>query len=519
MQARGIRPATAAACNIGFDPAADPANVPGATGDEYKPYPTPRIIIPCTKDFYIARSIDPNAKLKAPNPKDSNPTLFNSKAIYNNAAAVFICEGVFDALSFLEAGQAAIATNSNSNGKLLLNQLQEQPAQTRFIIVPDNDDDPKTAAKTKEQAEELNRNLQAAGYKSIIYNIAGEHHDANDAFIKDRAAFEQRAADAIREINRDDLTTFLEKVQTEAYKPHRTGLNFFDNLLGGGIVQQTLTLLLAAPAAGKTTLAQQIAETIAANQKEIVYFNFEMSREQMLAKAISALYYKRGGNMSTTQILQGYKWTGKQREEIAEVINEYRRTSHPYIKYNPAGISSEIDDLLEYLNSLGKAAKEKGKPAPAAVIDYLHLLRSNDGLDTQELLKKSVEGLKRYAKDYDTFVIGIVAANRDSTKKGVLTMESGRDSSNREYTADYQISLNYYDIDNGTVKPDDIEKIAELQKAPRRAMILRLLKSRFSQPGEKAQVMFDAAHNIFYGTCDDFIPPAGFIMDDGAPAF
>ena len=39
--------------------------------------------------------------------------------------------------------------------------------------------------------------------------------------------------------------------------------------------------------AGKTTLCQQIAEAMARNGKPVVYLNFEMSREQMIAKAIS----------------------------------------------------------------------------------------------------------------------------------------------------------------------------------------------------------------------------------------
>lgn len=520
LQNRKISIETAQRFNIGFDPAADPANAPGATADEYKAHPAPRIIAPCTKDFYIARSIDPETPkaFKAPNPKGTHTKLFNAAALYN-ADIVFITEGIFDALSFLEAGQAAIALNSKGNGKLLLKQLQEKPTEAAFIIVPDNDSDPKTAADTIRQAEELNSSLQAMNLQSIVYNVAGIYHDANEALQQDPAAFEQNIAEAIREAQRDDITGFLEKITTEAYKPYKTGLNFFDELLGGGIIQQSLLLLMAAPGTGKTTLAQQIAETMAEARKPVIYFNFEMSKEQMLSKAISAKLYHNGGDKTALQILQGYNWTDSDREKITAVIEEYRQENYPYIKYNPAGTSSELNDLLQYLTATGEAAKAKGEPAPAAVIDYLHLIKSKSGLDIQELIKQAITGLKQYAVNYNTFVIGIVATNRASNKGGKLTMESARDSSNIEYTADYQISLNYNDIDSGKVKPDEVEKIAELQQAKRRAMILRVLKSRFSQPGKSAQILFDAAHNIFYGTCDDFIPPAGFTLDNNAPAF
>lgn len=505
---RGISLETVNRFNIGYDPEADPATAPGAMADEHKAHPTPRIIAPCTDDFYIARSIDPETpkKYKALNPLGGALRLFNAKALYSGTKIIFVTEGVFDALSFIETGYDAIATGGKGNGRLLIEQLQAIPTKAAFIIVPDNDPDPKTAGDTYKRAEDLKEQLQGMNLQSIVYNVAGEYHDVNDTLKDDRAAFEENTIAAIKEALKDELSVFWDTITTEAYKPHRTGLKFFDELLGGGIIRQSLLLLVAAPGTGKTTLAQQIAETMAKHRTPVIFFNFEMSREQMLAKAISAKLYRAGGDKSALQILQGYSWTAEERQQIAGVIEDYRREQLPYIRYNPAGTSSELKALLSYLMATGEQAKAAGRPAPAAVIDYLHLIKSSDGLETQELIKQAVTGLKEYAVKYDTFVIGISAANRTSNKTGRLTMESGRDSSNLEYTADYQLSLNYYEIDSGDIKPDDVDKIAELQQKPRRAMILRLLKSRFSQPGKAAQVVFDAAHNIFYGTSDDFIP-------------
>lgn len=520
LQARGISTETAERCGIGFDPAADPAAAPGATTDAGKQHPTPRIIAPCTKDFYIARATDPHTagRFKAINPKGSSAQLFNAAAIYNNDV-VFITEGLFDALSFIEAGAAAIALNSKGNGKLLLKLLQERPAHTSFIICPDNDDDTTTAADTMRQANELNDALQAMDVKSIVYNVAGIYHDANDALTNDRQNFERALQAAVEELRRDDLTDFLEKIQTEAYKPYRTGLRFFDDLLGGGIIQQSLLLLLAAPGTGKTTLVQQIAETMAKERKPVLYINFEMSKEQMIAKAISARLYKSGTAKTALDVLQGYSWTEQERAAVAKAVQEYRAESYPYITYNPAGASSEINSLLAYLTAIGEKAKADGQPAPAVVIDYLHLIRGDGKQDVQELIKQAVTGLKEYAVKYNTFVIGIVATNRATNKSGKITLESGRDSSNLEYTADYQISLNYYAVDNGAIAPDDVDSIADLQKSKRRAMILRVLKNRFSQPGRSAQIMFDAAHNLFYGMYDDYTPADGFTLDDGTQAF
>lgn len=503
LQARGISTETAERCGIGFDPAADPAAAPGATTDAGKQHPTPRIIAPCTKDFYIARATDPHTagRFKAINPKGSSAQLFNAAAIYNNDV-VFITEGLFDALSFIEAGAAAIALNSKGNGKLLLKLLQERPAHTSFIICPDNDDDTTTAADTMRQANELNDALQAMDVKSIVYNVAGIYHDANDALQNDRPNFERALQAAVEELRRDDLTDFLEKIQTEAYKPYKTGLQFFDDLLGGGIIQQSLLLLLAAPGTGKTTLVQQIAETMAKARKPFLYLNFEMSKEQMIAKAISAELKRHGKNMSATDVLQGYSWTEQENKAITKAIQEYRAESYPYIKYKSvADVGSDIDGLLAYLMAVGEKAKASGQPAPAVAVDYLHLITGSGKQDAQELIKQTVTGLKEYAVQYDTFVIGIVAINRSSMKGGKVTPHSGRDSSNIEYTADYQVSLNYTAIDIGVaaggVDPEDVQAVADLQALKRRPMILRVLKNRFGQPGKYAHVLFDAEHNLF----------------------
>ena len=507
LEARGISKGTAAFYNIGYDPAADPASAPGAMEGEPTAHPAKRIIVPCTDDFYIARSIDPAtpAAFKAPNPKGSSTKLFNAAALYNSEF-VFVTEGIFDALSFIEIGFAAVATNGKGNGRLLAEQLQERPTRSKIIICHDNDTDPQTAADTMRQAEELNRTLQAMGADSIIYNVAGAYHDANEALQSNREEFTIAAQKAIQEAQRDSLTDFLESIQGDAYKPYKTGLSFFDDLLGGGMIRQTLLLLMAAPAAGKTTLAQQIAEAMAKNGKPVIYLNLEMSREQMLAKAISGRLTRKKGGIKVTalDVLQGYRWTPEQRQAITAEVEAYRKEIFPYLQYNPAGIGSDIGQISDYLEAAGQQATADGKEAPAVILDYLHLV-TGGGSDVQELIKQTVTTLKGYAIKYNTFVIGIVATNRDSNKGGKITMESGRDSSSIEYTADVQLALNYYAVDKGEISTTDTEQMAQLQQEEWRQMIIRVLKGRFITPGRSARVYFHAAGNTFYGE-NDWLP-------------
>lgn len=492
---RGISTKTATALNIGFDPAADPANAPGLASG--KIYPTPRVIAPCNKEFYIARAIDPNAAYKAPNPKGSSADIFNADALYNGDI-VFIIEGLFDALSFIEAGHQAIALNSVGNGDKLIKRLEEKPTAASFIICPDNEPNAETDKRTKAQMQELKEQLTGMGYKAIIKNIAGKEKDVNDAFIKDPAGFSERTAAAIAEV--DDLAAFLGKVQTETYRPHATGVNFLDALLNGGVESQTLNLIAAAPATGKTALCSQIAEAIARNGKQVIYFNFEMSREQMLSRVISARLFKnKGYRMTSKQIRQGYKWNDQERALIAAEVEAYRKENRPrYIDANE--ITPELNNIVEYLENIGKRAEATETDAPAVFLDYLHLINSK-GNDLQETIKETCIALKAYAVKYNTFVFAILAVNRDAMKDGRITLYSGRDSSNIEYSADTFISLNYKDIDAGNIKTNDMEAIESYRKYNRKwEMILRSLKDRSDGQAAAQTVLFDPAYMTFYAT-------------------
>ena len=313
----------------------------------------------------------------------------------------------------------------------------------------------------------------------------------------------------------DYLTEFFNRISGEDYKPYKTGLPFFDNLLNGGPVKKTMLLLLAAPAAGKTTLCQQIAESMSEHGKPVLYVNLEMSREQMIAKSMSARCTLAGEPMTTLEVLQGDNWTPKQREAVKAALDQYRERVAPRLDYNPDGVTGDLEKLSGYLDAIGERAKAAGRPGPVIVIDYLHLL-TWPGEDTANVIKKSMEILKNYAMNYDTISIAISATNRDSNRAGRITMESGRDSSGIEYTGDYILSLNYYQVDQGDVKTSDNDKMGILASRPWRQMILRVLKSRFSPPGRPARVYFHAAGNRFYAE-DDFLPADQNIIHFGDP--
>lgn len=459
-----------------------------------------------------------------------------------NKDTVIITEGEKDAetahrvLNFTAASAENGATKGDAAGGKWRQEYNEQLKGKTVFILHDNDEAGRKFARI--EAAKINK-VAAAVY---IFDIAQVWKDCPEkGDISDMAAAlgDEKTFDLISDLSDitkplpktkeeaeeqgliiDPLTAFKDKIFSEAYRPYRTGLSFFDDLLGGGVVQQSLILLMAAPGVGKTSLCLQLSEEMAARQQDVIYFNLEMSREQMLAKAISYWMAKKRQPLKTTlQILQGYKLEQVDRQQVGTAIEEYRRTTYPYIKYNPDDIGNGLEQILEYLGEVGAAAKLAGRQAPAVIVDYLHLLSSNKKTEIQELIKQAVFGLKDYAKTYNTFVIAIIAANRDSNKNGRLTINSGRDSSNLEYTGDYVLGLNYYDIEQGKKSADNPEEMAELQGEKYRRLLLRVLKGRLSAPGKSSNIYFDAAHNIFYGD-GDWMPAdaaAERVPFDGTP--
>lgn len=307
--------------------------------------------------------------------------------------------------------------------------------------------------------------------------------------------------------NIDPLTAFETTIMQDTYKPITTGFSWFDDLLGGGFLRETIAYIMAAPAAGKTTLCQQLGEKIAEQGHRVIYFNFESSRNMMFAKAISAKLASKGIFLTTTDILRGYSWNERQKEAIRAEIEAYRNGTYKNITYCPDKVSANIDTLQKYLTFVGDNAAKAGAEAPVIIIDYIHLLRQEGATDPKEILKKAGGIIREYVKQYHAFAIIISATNRDSNKAGNMSMTSARDSSNIEYDADYAITVNYFDVDAGAVSPTDSEEMAKLTTERLRRLILRTVKNRWGLDGISENVYFNAANNSFYGE-NDFMPEA-----------
>ena len=294
LSGRGISLETALAHFVGFDPAADPAGAPAAKADARKPHPVPRIIIPTAAAHYVGRSIDPETpgSFKKLNNKGGKPGIFNRRALWE-ADTVFVVEGAFDALSLLEVGAVAVALNSTSNTGLLLEELQSKPTKATLLLAFDNDADPKVKQRTMKAQAELQDGLNRLNICNAIVDISGEYKDANEYLTGNRPAFVEavQRAQAAQGVRPDNTADYIDRIMTgeiDRFKEGGNKLTGFSNLdAQAGGLYAGLYILAAISSLGKTTLALQIADQLAAAGHETLFFSMEQSRLELVSKSIA----------------------------------------------------------------------------------------------------------------------------------------------------------------------------------------------------------------------------------------
>ena len=507
--------------------------------------PTKRIIIPRSAATFTARRIDKPTKdielnyIKQVEGRQKD--LFNLEAI--SGETPIICEGELDAISLYQAGaDSVIAIGTITNIHKIVEEAVKHP-QGVYILALDNDEDKANGTHPGQDAQKkLAAEMKEAGLSVLSFDpkkVYGDAKDANEAFVKDRERLEkmisimQAKAQEMKQSKDEEteaelrtrtgegmLEDFLLSVSKKTFEPIPTGITDIDRALEGGFIKGTLVTLGAPPAMGKTALAQWIFENIAQSGQDVLYINLEMSREQLLARSISRLAWKHEKkDISALEVLRGYSWNEDTREAVTKAASIYKRDIAKNFIYNPDGVTNCIDSILKVMEAETARIKAQGRQEPLICIDYLQLIDSGEK-DAIEGMKSVIFKLKTFAKEHNTVVMAIVANNRASNSTGTVTMESGRDTSAIEYSADVVLGLAYTVLDDhkkfetGTDKNGgtkyreyDLETLRKLKKdayeqgkptpSVCNEISLKVLKSRFTEAERRANLIFDGKHSSF----------------------
>lgn len=503
LETRGISPATAAAYWIGYDPAADPCNAPGAMDNAGKKYPTPRIILPSTKSHYVGRALDDKVPQPKPNCKGSTPGIFNSRIFYadQQPPAVFVTEGIFDALSIIEVGAPAIALNSTSNVNKLLQLLENKPTTATLILSLDDDDAGHKATP------ELIAGLLRLNIPYITADILNGCKDPNKALVKDKDKFATAVIEIVRDKSlRPDCTSFYVDhfmqgdIDRFISSKHNTGFIHLDNESGG--ISEGLYVIAALSSLGKTTFALQLADQLAAAGTDVLFFSLEQSRLELISKSIARISAQQDMNNALNSMAIR---SGCYPDRVKAAAAEYIKKVGDRVSIIQGDFSCDIQKIrnttLQYMNNT--------KTRPVIFIDYLQILQPTPDLaggrkSVRETIDSAVTELKRLSRDLNTTIFAISSVNRGNYLTPI-DFESLKESGGIEYTADVVWGLQLQCLNDDMFNQKENikgkrEKIKEAKAAEPRKIELVCLKGRGGKSTFSCYYDYYAAKDLYVET-------------------
>lgn len=319
----------------------------------------------------------------------------------------------------------------------------------------------------------------------------------------------------------------IDTIQQVGRKVWETGIKQLDEALGGGFLPKQLITLGAITGLGKSTLALQIADHVAAQGKDVIYISLEMDDDELLARSISRETFlltcdddvRKRERLTTLDILTGQVGAPntEKRKLFDEAVTKTQELDR-HLKYiigeNNVDVKAISDTVRQY--------KKSGR-SPLVIVDYLQIMQETQDngahwKDKRLLTDEQVTTLKTLARDLEVPVVLISAFNRESNLQPV-TAGSFKESGGIEYSSDVLLGLQYNGQDfqkhedkSGALhyesQTEHDNRVRELQdragiypdKLDKSDMIIKLelkvLKARY-RPKTKVGLDFHSAYNYF----------------------
>lgn len=499
LEGRGLSLEACRKWNIGFDPAADPANYPGAPADARKKYPAPRIIIPTSSTHYVARSIDPASRFRVINSAGGQASVAGADSLFNGRNdVVFVCEGWADAVSVTQAESAAVSLNSTSNVGMLLSIIEEHGGTDATLILCMDNDDPGRRAES-----ELRDGLRRLGVSFIAPNIAGNEHDLNDALRADKEKFyaavkeaermESKKPDGVADYIAQHMGTDIARFQGEI----KTGFDTFDSMAGGGLYPGLYTFG-AISSLGKTTLIHQMADQMAAGGTDVLFFSLEQSRLELVSKSIAriAALHNIETNVTSLSIRRGYMT-----QEVRDAAKEYAESVGNHLSIIASDFDITVSDIADYTRQFIR----RNNTRPVVIVDYLQIIQAEPDKGgrvppLRESIDLTVKGLKRLSRELSIAIITISSFNRSNYMLPV-DFESFKESGGIEYTADAVFGLQLQCLNDDIFdKKEGVKQKRERIRAakaedPRRIELV-CLKNRYGKPSFSVYFEYYPRHDL-----------------------
>lgn len=485
LLSRGINIDTALTGNVGYNAFLDPSG---------KGHPGAFLEFPNTNGGILTRAIRPDVKPEYSKQIMGNDGLYIScgnmweQWAYSDTGKlepVYIVEAPIDALSIQEMGYVSIALSGASKYTKLLEFLDRKPLANKFIVASmDND------ATGEKYNKLLCQALKDKGIKNQAFNWTGiEQKDVNELLTSNKELLAERLKDASIFRNKDNVKDYLEYFylneieKNHAQKVIYTGFPKLDRELNG--LHKGLYVIGAISSLGKTTLVHQIADNIASQGTEVLYFSLEQSRGELVSKSINRTWHQENGaneHVTGTRILN-----------MDAPIN-YKETVKKYLDHVQGHLNViEGNFNLDYMTLRQQVEtfvnEDESHQNAVIIVDYLQILqydrKSKKTMTDKERLDNVISGLKTLSRDLGVTVIAIASLNRANYLLPVA-LESFKESGAIEYTADVIIGLQLEiitseDFVKTKTLTEQREKVnGALSQTPRR-ITLACLKNRYGK--------------------------------------
>lgn len=510
----------------------------GFTDDEIKQFGfgydplRKRVVLPWVGcDYYhIDRDITGNAPNKYSKPKTEEvgpQPLFNPKAADDRA--LFIVEGVLDAYAIMAEGYlSAIPLCGTYNRDVLEAIITSSYPQRNILLMLDADEPGRKAQQEFIESLKENENglfsvyevAHLEGYKDAADYLAhrGELKDACAKALQEaeQARVEEYQKRYIEALARFHVIEPMKAAQSlylgeELDEPVQTGFETLDKSLNGGLTRGVITLG-AVSSLGKTTLALQIADHIAANRRSVLFVTIEQSARELIAKSISrimrGLFEIPDGVVDASSLMNKRErdtWGEIRYSNLLMAFDKYAAEVAPNLRILEGVKQPSVSDTQKVASLMC----EHNGEAPVIFIDYLQLLAAQNERDGEkETTDKNIMSLRQLARDLKTPIFNISSLNRASYS-GVINLDSFKESGAIEYGSDILLGLQPRGIEDDLAGTNDRAikskgaKIVETNKRQlERKCELKVLKNRNGcLPDQPIPLNYLPVSNLFYEPC------------------
>ena len=458
--------------------------------------------------------------------KHGSASLFNGSALeQEKEKPVFIVEGIIDALSVMQVGGQAIGLSSADNYRLLLTELDKIIPAKLLILCFDNDN---TGADFQQKlADELDK--RHISFLRASKEIIGDYHDPNDRLVKDAdglknaviSVYEKAAAmpDTAEKAKSDYLKTsagkslpaLLETITANAKKPRfSTGFKIIDDALNGGLYTG-LYFIGAISSLGKTTLTLQIADNLAKQGRDVLFFSLEQSKYDLMTKSVSRRKHGIGNSnaKSNLAIMDGRRWadfSDTENEVVRRAFKAYEEFAHHIFIHEGIGNIS-VEEIREKVKN---HISLTGNQYPIVFIDYLQILKAPLGDEKstdKQVVDHNVTALKQLSRDFDIPVFAVSSLNRENYRHKI-NMAAFKESGAIEYGSDVLIGLQL----TGTGS-DGFDADKAKEKNPKEIDFCILKNRNGNIKSDGIPLIFHSEFNCFTENNGTFIPITKEIED------